>query len=48
MLFCRTLSSMWKLRKVMVGHCGQLFYSVSDHGVYVQLKFVKNLIGHAR
>ena len=48
MMFCRTLSSVWKLPEVKVKHCGLLQLTQSEAGACDQENFVENSIGHDR
>ena len=47
-MFCRTISSVWKLPGVKVKHCGLLPLTQSEAGAYDQENFVDNSIGHDR
>ena len=48
MMFCRTISSMWKHPEVKVNHCGLLPLIQSEAGTCDQENFVENSIGHDR
>ena len=48
MMFCRTISSVWKLPEVKVKHCGLVLLTQSEAGAYDQENFVENSIGHDR
>ena len=48
MVFCRTISSVWKLLEVEVKHCGLLPLTQSEAGACDQENFVENSIVHNR
>ena len=48
MMFCRTISSAWKLPEVKVKHCGLVPLTQSEAGACDQENFVENSIGHDR
>ena len=48
LMFCRTISSMWKLRELKVRHCGLVPLMQSEDGACDQENFVENSIGHDR
>ena len=48
MMFCRTISSVWKLQEVMVKHCDLVPLMQSEAGAYDQENFVENSVGHDR
>ena len=48
MMFCRTISSVWKLPVVKVKHCGLVPLTQSEAGACDQENFVENWIGHDR
>ena len=48
MMFCRTISSVWKLPEVKVKHCDLLPLTKSEAGVCDQENFVENSVGHDR
>ena len=48
MMFCRTISSVWKLPEVKVKHCGLVPLTQSEAGACDQEIFVENWIGHDR
>ena len=43
MMFCRTISSVWKLPEVKVKHCGLVPLTQSEAGACDQENFVENL-----
>ena len=48
MVFCRAISSVWKLPEVKVKHCSLLLLTQSEAGACDQENFVGNLIDHDR
>ena len=48
MMFCRTISSVWKLPEVKVKHCGLVPLMQSEDGACDQEIFVENSIVHDR
>ena len=48
MMFCRTISSVWKLPEVNVKHCGLLPLTQSEASACDQENFAENSVGHDR